>query len=169
MRSARSDLNAHKKPDTRGPLCGPFGGFLLLTAFLAAHFTGDPGVSPPLVRTLIAATRSALSAKSHVTQAKAACDFRLSLQIWPQDGHVREVSCAGTELATCPGHLVLKLSQELGPALVKYRPIEPRLCANVSSPLFDCTAPRPDIFFTCKSSTTTIAWLLLMVVEVLCR
>jgi hypothetical protein len=128
------------------------------------------GRIPPL-GPLIAPTRSAWSAKSHLTQAKTACDLRLSLEIWPQDGHVREVFWGGTARNRPPAQSILYSSCRRNSA-------QPWSSIDRLSPAFartflpGCSNVRladRDMFFPCKSSTTTIAWFLLMVVEVLCR
>src|SRR5580692_7545659 len=58
-------------------------------------------------RMLIAATESAFAAKPHSTHMKLIGVFRLSLEIWPQQGQVREVFIAGTAMSWPPAQPIL--------------------------------------------------------------
>jgi hypothetical protein len=75
----------------------------------------------------------------------------------------------GDHHPAAPGLLVLELAPKLGPALVEDRLVEARLGADV--PPGSLTVPRALLLMdrTDRSSSTIIAWVLLMVVLVLCR
>jgi hypothetical protein len=104
-------LPSLKDPQRKGiptrALMRPFRWVPSADGFARRSLRRRSGRIPPLVRTLIALTRSAWSAKSHLTQAKTACDLRLSVEIWPQDGHVREVFWGGTARNRPPSQSIL--------------------------------------------------------------
>lgn len=71
--------------------------------------------------------------------------------------------------AAVPRHLATQLSAELGPALVENGAVEAGFGPDAMSGLFRGAFAERDMFLTCRSSMQTTAWLLLIVVEVLCR
>src|ERR1035438_8667061 len=113
----------------------------------------------------MAPTKSALSAKPHATQAKLARDLRLSPEMWPHRGHVRELFCGGTARNTPPAQSILYSSCRRNSAqpcssIDRFRPA---LARTLLPGCWAEPAADRDILLTCKSSTTTIAWFLLMV------
>src|ERR1700722_12039924 len=119
----------------------------------------------------MAATRSAFSVNPHATQRNTACILRFSFETRPQHGQVLEVFIGGTAIRRPPAHRSLYSNcrrNSLHPwsRMDLFRPD----LARTFLPGFSALpfADR-DMLFTCRSSTTTIAWLLLMAVEALCR
>jgi hypothetical protein len=73
------------------------------------------------------------------------------------------------EQTTVPEYFVLQLAAELRPALIEDGPVESGFLSHLPSGCSTVPAADRDIWPTCKSSMITIAWFLVMVVEVLCR
>jgi hypothetical protein len=111
----------------------------------------------PASRILHAATKSALAEKPHSTQTNFACVLRFSADTWPHSGQERLVFWGGTAINNPPRHNVLysnwrRSSNGEASRIARFNPD------------FALTFFLADLLmlFTCKSSTTTTAWLLLM-------
>src|SRR5438552_779101 len=119
----------------------------------------------------VAATQSALAENPHSTQVNCACLSRLSPEVCPHPGHWRLVFIGGTATSMPPRHLVLysnwrRSSNGLASRMERFRP---DLALTLLPGCSLVPAADADIFFTCRSSTMTTAWFLLMSDETLCR
>jgi hypothetical protein len=124
----------------------------------------------PSLLTLIAATKSAFSEKPHSTQTKSACVLRLSLDTCSQHRQKRLVFGGGTGISNPPRHTVLHSNwrrNSYGLAS-KIERLSPDFARRFFPGLAFVPAADADMFLTCKSSTQTIAWFLLMLLEALC-
>jgi hypothetical protein len=119
----------------------------------------------------MAATPSALAENPHSTQVNCAWLLRLSPEAYPHSGHLRLVLFGGTATSMPPCHLVLYSNWQRGSNGLASR--MERLRPDFALTLLACCSLVPaadaDIFFTCRSSTMTTAWFLLMSDETLCR
>jgi len=111
-----------------------------------------------------ALTKSAGAENPQRPQTNLACDLRFSAAMYRHAGHLRLVFCGATATSTPPCHCVLysswrRNSNGLASKMARF---SPDFCATFF------VADRL-MLLTCKSSTTTIAWFLLMSFETLCR
>ena len=110
-----------------------------------------------------AATKSAGARNPQATQANLACVLRFSAATWPHSGQERLVFPGGMATSNPPRHRILYFSWR------RSSNGEASRIARFNRD-FALTFLRADLlmFLTCKSSTTTTAWFLLMLSEVLC-
>jgi hypothetical protein len=117
-----------------------------------------------------APTQSALAEKPHSTHTNFVCVLRFSAEVCWHRGHSRLVFWGGTGTRRPPFHCVLYSSWRRSSNGLASR-IE-RLSLDFWRTSFPGCALVPlvdrDIFFTCRSSTNTTAWFLLMSFEDLC-
>jgi len=118
----------------------------------------------------MAPTQSALAEKPHSTQTNFACVLRFSADVWWHSGHVRLVLCGGTGTKRPPFHCVLYSNCRRNSNGLASR--MERFSADFWAPHFPGFAFVPLLdalmFLTCKSSTNTMAWFLLISFEDLC-
>src|SRR6266705_1185217 len=119
----------------------------------------------------MAATQSALAENPHSRQVNCAGLFGLSPEVCPHSRHWRLVFIGGNATSMPPRHLVLysnwrRSSNGLASRMERFRP---DLALTLLPGCSLVPAADANIFFTCRSSTMTTAWFLLMSDETLCR
>ena len=140
-------------------------------ALTSGEVSPQANKASPASLMFMAATQSALAENPHSTQANCACLLRLSPEVCPHSRHWRLVLIGGTATSMPPRHLVLysnwrRSSNGLASRMERLRP---DLALTLLPGCSLVPAADADIFFTCRSSTMTTAWFLLMSDETLCR
>ena len=118
-----------------------------------------------------APTKSAWAENPHSPQTNFACVLRFSAAVCWHSGHLRLVFCGGTDTSRPPLHFVLyanwrRNSNGRASRMARFSPDfwVTRFPGFAFLPLLEARR-----FLTCKSSTNTTAWFLLMSFEDLCR